>query len=75
LNGVDSAFLSNSAIVPTIQGALHALTHEKFIDTYNSEQCILEEVAIDYSLEKWVFYKGCVVFNYFNTAILKHKKN
>lgn len=63
LNGLDSAFFN--AIVPTIQGALFtlkkAMVEESFVDSIKSydfdhsdylysEQYILEEAAVNYSL-------------------------
>lgn len=58
LNDLDSAFLLNSAIVPTIQGALHtlrnAMVHESFVDsatTYHSEQYVYQAAAINCSFE------------------------
>lgn len=59
LNGLDSALLSNFTIAPTIQSALYylknAMLQETFVDsttTYHSEQYILEEAALNYSLQQ-----------------------
>jgi hypothetical protein len=58
LNSLDSAFSSNSTIVPSVQDALlyfkYAMSLERFLDpntTYHSQQYLLEEAALQHSLQ------------------------